>query len=70
MNDERDPAAGRGTAGRDHERRRARLALAQHARDAEDLAELLDMLDLHPERDGEPRPRSGVLGRESGSALP
>ncbi|MEU8518783.1 hypothetical protein [Streptomyces sp. NBC_01216] len=33
------------------QRRSARLTVAKHATDAEDLATLLDLLDLHPEAD-------------------
>ncbi|OEJ23205.1 hypothetical protein AS594_00400 [Streptomyces agglomeratus] len=42
-----------GGAGRRAQRRRARLALAGRARDASDLALLLDMLALSPQLDGD-----------------
>ncbi|MGW7052631.1 hypothetical protein [Streptomyces sp. NPDC054887] len=43
------------------QRRRARLALAGRARDASDLALLLDMLALGPELDGDvPPPGAGT----------
>ncbi|MET9291367.1 hypothetical protein [Streptomyces sp. NPDC003077] len=49
------------------ERQRARLAVAQHAQDAEDLALLIEMLDLRPERDAEVRRGSGrTPGRDGG----
>ncbi|MFJ5800934.1 hypothetical protein [Streptomyces decoyicus] len=55
----------------DEERRLARKALAGHARDADDLSLLMDMLGLDPSRDPDheapygPRPGRGrAAGRE------
>ncbi|MFD7922853.1 hypothetical protein ACFV3R_26985 [Streptomyces sp. NPDC059740] len=54
------------------QRARARRTLAGRARDAADLALLMDMLDLHPRADARARPVTEPLetGRPPGSAFP
>ncbi|MFG2222544.1 hypothetical protein ACIBK8_23890 [Streptomyces sp. NPDC050161] len=43
----------------DEERRRARMTLADRARDADDLSLLMDMLGLYPGRDTRPTAGGG-----------